>query len=59
MKGDSRFERDYEVKRRLGKGGFGVVYRVKNKLDAVEYAIKLIKLPSRLVIIKSKFNTYA
>ena len=41
---DYRLEKDYIVKERLGKGGFGVVYRVKNKLDRQEYAVKIIKL---------------
>ena len=42
----SRFGSDYELKGRLGKGGFGVVYHVRNKTDGGEYAIKRIKLPN-------------
>ncbi len=30
----------------MGKGGFGIVYHVQNKLDGGEYAIKRIKLPT-------------
>ena len=42
----ARFGSDYELKGRLGKGGFGVVYHVQNKTDGGEYAVKRIKLPS-------------
>ena len=40
-----RLEREYELKEELGRGGFGVVYHVKNKLDHGEFALKIIKLP--------------
>ena len=42
-----RLKKDYDVMKHLGKGGFGVVYHVRNKLDHQEYAVKIIKLPSR------------
>ena len=40
-----RFDTDYELRGCLGKGGFGVVYHVRNKTDGGEYAVKRIKLP--------------
>ena len=42
-----RLKNDYDVMKCLGKGGFGVVYHVRNKVDRQEYAVKIIKLPSR------------
>lgn len=43
----SRFLTDFDLVRCLGKGGFGVVFEVKNKLDDCHYAIKRILLPSK------------
>lgn len=40
-----RFEKDFEIVERLGHGGFGVVVRVKSKLDNGEYAVKLARIP--------------
>ena len=40
----SRFQEDYEPIRVLGKGAFGMVWCVKNRLDGVEYAVKRVKL---------------
>lgn len=35
----------------LGKGGYGVVFKAKNKIDDCNYAIKRIALPNRFVIL--------
>lgn len=43
----SRFLTDFDLVRVLGKGGFGVVFEVKNKLDDCNYAIKRILLPTK------------
>lgn len=43
----SRFQTDFDMLQCLGKGGFGVVFEVKNKLDDCKYAIKRIVLPKR------------
>ncbi|XP_055545954.1 eukaryotic translation initiation factor 2-alpha kinase-like [Wyeomyia smithii] len=43
----SRFQEDFELVQCLGKGGFGVVFEVKNKLDDCNYAIKRVVLPNR------------
>lgn len=43
----SRFMTDFELIQCLGKGGFGVVFEVKNQLDDCCYAIKRILLPSK------------
>lgn len=43
----SRFLTDFDLVQCLGKGGFGVVFEVKNKLDDCHYAIKRILLPSK------------
>lgn len=41
----SRFQTDFDMLQCLGKGGFGVVFEVKNKIDDCNYAIKRIILP--------------
>jgi eukaryotic translation initiation factor 2-alpha kinase 3 len=43
----SRFLNDFDLMQCLGKGGFGVVFEVRNKLDDCAYAIKRIVLPSK------------
>ncbi|XP_062561727.1 eukaryotic translation initiation factor 2-alpha kinase-like [Armigeres subalbatus] len=43
----SRFQEDFELVQCLGKGGFGVVFQVKNKLDDCQYAIKRVVLPNK------------
>ncbi|KAJ3075667.1 hypothetical protein HDU98_007224 [Podochytrium sp. JEL0797] len=40
----SRYKEEFEEILCLGKGGFGVVFRAKNRLDGIEYAIKKVKL---------------
>ncbi|OUM62666.1 hypothetical protein PIROE2DRAFT_54356 [Piromyces sp. E2] len=40
----SRYQNEFEEITKLGKGGFGSVYQVRNKLDGQYYAIKKIKL---------------
>jgi PAS domain S-box-containing protein len=42
--GKSRYLKEFEETEFLGKGGFGLVYRARNRLDAQEYAIKKIRL---------------
>ncbi|XP_059478239.1 eIF-2-alpha kinase GCN2 isoform X2 [Neocloeon triangulifer] len=46
-KGSSRVHTEFEVLKWLGKGAFGDVLKVKNKLDARVYALKRIKLNPR------------
>lgn len=44
MGGQSRIQNEFEVLKWLGKGAFGDVLKVRNKLDGRVYAIKRIKL---------------
>lgn len=41
----SRYFSDFEPVQCLGKGGFGVVFESKNKIDDNHYAVKRIRLP--------------
>ncbi len=43
----SRYQEDYDPIHCLGKGGFGVVFEVRNKIDDCNYAIKRITLPDK------------
>ncbi|TDG46211.1 hypothetical protein AWZ03_007419 [Drosophila navojoa] len=43
----SRFQSDFDLMQCLGRGGFGVVFEAKNKLDENHYAIKRITLPNK------------
>ena len=42
--GQSRLQQDFEILTWIGRGGFGDVIKVKNKLDEKKYAIKRIRL---------------
>ncbi|XP_061171339.1 eukaryotic translation initiation factor 2-alpha kinase 3-like [Saccostrea echinata] len=42
---ESRYKTDFEQLQVLGKGGFGIVFEARNKVDECCYAIKRITLP--------------
>ena len=42
---ESRFLQDFEPQECLGKGGFGIVFKARNKMDSCSYAVKRILLP--------------
>uniref|UniRef100_S4RNV8 non-specific serine/threonine protein kinase n=1 Tax=Petromyzon marinus TaxID=7757 RepID=S4RNV8_PETMA len=44
----SRYLTDFEHVQCLGRGGFGVVFEARNKVDDCHYAIKRIRLPNRI-----------
>jgi serine/threonine protein kinase len=54
----SRYLEDFEPVHCLGKGGFGVVFEARNKIDDCLYAIKRIKLPDRYIY-KNYFPSFA
>lgn len=41
----SRYSSDFDSIQRLGRGGFGIVFEAKNKIDDCHYAVKRICLP--------------
>ncbi|XP_048249248.1 eukaryotic translation initiation factor 2-alpha kinase 3-like [Haliotis rufescens] len=43
----SRFSQDFDCLHCLGKGGFGIVFEAKNKVDDCKYAVKRICIPNR------------
>lgn len=50
----SRFADEYECIKCLGKGGYGIVYQAKYKMDEQEYAIKRIAVPNSDATVKKK-----
>ncbi|CAH1791711.1 unnamed protein product [Owenia fusiformis] len=56
LTGHSRLESEFTVLKFLGKGGFGDVIKVKNKLDDRSYAIKRIPLNPKSKIFTRKIT---
>lgn len=52
--GQSRLGQEFELLKWLGKGGFGDVIMVRNKLDGNVYAIKRIPLNPRSKLLNKK-----
>ena len=48
---------DFEPVQCLGRGGFGVVFEAKNRIDESNYAVKRIRLP-RLEDGKKKVHSH-
>ena len=55
---ESRYLSDYEPLDCLGRGGYGVVFEARNKIDDCNYAIKRIALSHRYIIINQKYVIY-
>lgn len=54
--GQSRIQNEFEVLKWLGKGAFGDVLKVKNKLDGGVYAIKRIELNPKNIQLNRKIT---
>ncbi|XP_060526951.1 eIF-2-alpha kinase GCN2 isoform X2 [Cylas formicarius] len=54
--GQSRIDVEFEIMELLGKGAFGDVLKVKNKLDGRFYAIKRIKLNPQKKVLNKKIG---
>ncbi|EPY50364.1 PEK protein kinase Hri1 [Schizosaccharomyces cryophilus OY26] len=52
----SRYSSDFEELEMLGKGGYGYVYKARNKFDGVEYALKKIPLTLRSLSSSNMFR---
>lgn len=47
---DFRYDQDFEHVQLLGKGGYGIVFEARNKMDECHYAVKRIELKNRYSI---------
>ncbi|WBW74330.1 eIF2 alpha kinase Hri1 [Schizosaccharomyces osmophilus] len=52
----SRYSSDFEELELLGKGGYGYVYKARNKFDGVDYALKKIPLTLRSLSSSNMFR---
>ncbi|EPX73149.1 PEK protein kinase Hri1 [Schizosaccharomyces octosporus yFS286] len=52
----SRYSSDFEELKLLGKGGYGYVYKARNKFDGVDYALKKIPLTLRSLSSSNMFR---
>ena len=55
----SRYQNEYDEIETLGKGGFGQVFKARNRLDGQLYAIKKIKLQSKPKEFSNSFDLQA
>nr|XP_053628943.1 eIF-2-alpha kinase GCN2-like isoform X2 [Cherax quadricarinatus] len=56
LKGHSRLTSEYDVLELLGRGGFGHVFKVRNKVDDRIYALKRICLDQQTEKLRKKIN---
>ncbi|XP_042236927.1 eIF-2-alpha kinase GCN2-like [Homarus americanus] len=56
LKGHSRLNQEYVVLEWLGKGGFGHVFKVQNKVDDRTYALKRIRLDQQSEVVRRKIT---
>ena len=42
-----RLDSEFELQEKLGRGGYGIVYKAKKKFDDQHYALKIVRLPDR------------
>ncbi|KAF7643404.1 hypothetical protein LDENG_00239750 [Lucifuga dentata] len=54
----SRYLTDFDPVQCLGRGGFGVVFEARNKVDDCHYAIKRIRLPNRYDLSQHKHRGF-
>ncbi|XP_060871266.1 eukaryotic translation initiation factor 2-alpha kinase 3-like isoform X2 [Metopolophium dirhodum] len=53
----SHYSQNFQTIHCLGKGGFGIVFKARNKLDDCNYAIKRIPFPPRCMDTSSNITT--